>query len=609
MGNNNVNDCSQCPPPPPNTTNQCSPQIDDYYTVPNACTPAEPINEPGLSTNSSTILQNRRKICAALSDKNEWQLASKNKSIQPSIPESCNLNLYVPWVEYNGPDCNSSCKATGDGNTVICQRQTFTGDPLECCKSDLFCNPQNNQAACFSDFNRQSTCSPCYRSMTATSDTVYSNINGVITTCGQQGNNGCQDILLDYCTGKDVDNIQDLVDRWYTMPGFEAATCTKAIERNIFQNLPSPCMAVRNIPFTDNCRPTWYNSTYASSNKITTTNGNVDTAGTNVGILSSSGIAWATKVFDGVVIKYNSLGFSIGSVPGQIGYNQFQDYLYSICCQVPIICQNSLNNSCSIYSAKRLSVNPDATNWCGCYLPNSEYASYVEDYQVNKECTPMCNRISTIPNVNGANQPLLCTQDVCIIDDVTINLSNSNLDGNANISQVCGNCSGTVSSTSTCSCILSNNTLDGAQTNIDGFSLQESCSSITCNVKNPGVSGLPRTIQVPCDQASDPDSVYAQALQQLAQGEIDDRRTSIIIYLIILVIFLLLIALIYFIIKPNLTETVEKRYYAVPPKEEKAKIATPPQKPTLTSAPLGSKDLTYYSSYNSTNEIGSRWLD
>lgn len=583
------NDCTGYPPPDPIADNQCSKYASDLYLMPNFCAQAG----PGGS-------QNRITWCQRMSTANEW----KPVSTFGVNGTGCHYDTCSSYKAVPGDGCcNGCCGVTGLG--VVCQRQDFTGDPLTCCMKDLECNGgiddislKTNPPACFSDDNKQHTCSPCYRSVTSTGDTIYdvtTDSNGVVTsttTCAQAGNNGCSDILLNYCTGGDIPPdtdpsaaIQILAERWYDAALNKPGPCTNVLERQLFQNLPSKCLAVGMLPFSTSCRPKYF------ANPTTVVDGITTGAGTPVTALSAAGVQWAQTMFPQLIAKYNSLGFSLGAVPGSIGYNPFQDYLYSLCCQVPVMCQSTLDNTCSIYSARQLSVNPDATNWCGCYLPATEYQKYVDAYQINKECTPTCNRTTTIPLVNGGNAPILCNQSICVIDDVTINLNNTTVNGGINISQLCGNCGGTFGSQSNCECIVQNTTIDGAQSNLGNIDLLNVCTNTTCTVTNPGYPDLPATLQVPCDQASDPNSVYAQAQAALLAEQAAQNKQTIIIYLVIIGVFLILMVFLYFLIRPALRGPPPDRIvYPRAPAAKTAPAAAPPPRP-LGNTYIGTKSL------------------
>lgn len=611
------NDCSNYPPPDPDATNQCSKYASDVYRMPGFCA------ESGVGGKN-----NRITWCQRMSTAGEWAPQDTNGSGSCHY-DSCATYRAVP----SDGCCNGCCGITGSG--VNCKRKQFAGDPLACCMKDLECNGGTDDAslatnppACFSDTSQQDTCSPCYRSLTSDENTIYDATvrnDGTITnvvTCGDIGNGGCQEVMLNYCVGADIPTpnpdpsaaVQELASRWYDSNQGTPGPCTIALERNLFQNLPSKCLAVGALPYTSTCRPLFYpGSTLPGSDG--------STAGTPVTALSADGVEWAQAMFPQLIAKYNDLGFSLGSVPGGVGYNPFQDYLYSLCCQVPVMCQSTLENSCAIYTAQRLSVNPDATNWCGCYLPDSEYQKYVDAYQVNKECTPTCNRSTTIPLVNGANAPILCNQTICIIDDVTINLSNSTVNGGINVSQICGNCSGTFGSQSSCSCIIQNTTIDGAQSNLGNINLNTVCSSSTCTVTNPGYPDLPATLEVPCDQTTDPDTVYAQAQAALEAEQAAQNKQTIIIYLVIIVIFFVIMLVIYFLIRPELrSPPADRILYPRPTPAKTTTVATPApsQPPLYQNRDIGTRSLStiYGTQAPSTgptgffsNAIGSRTLD
>jgi len=561
----------------PDTRNQCSLYIDDIYHLPHFCTLS------GLGGK-----QNRIVWCGKLGT-NEWGVNDASGS------GSCQYDDCGAYKESPGGCCNGCCAIAGSG--VDCKRERFNGTPIDCCINDLECNgglvpadPTN--PACFSDPDQKLTCDPCQRSLTSNTNTLVSRRNGTQVTCGSRNVQGCQEIMLDYCSGVGVDD-QSWFARWVDLDG-NPQECMLALERNLFQNFPgdSKCQVKGIINLGGECTPlVLYPSTIT-----TDSDGNTITGGGPVNALSDEGVIWGRQLMNAVFAKYKSQDFVIGAIPGTPGYSSFQDFLYSLSCQVPIITQDALDSTCSIYTAQRLSLNPDVANWCGCYLPDAEYTQYVDSYQINKECTPMCNRSTTIPIVAGDNTAILCDQTVCIIDDITINLNNSNLNGGINIGQICGNCAGTLGSSSSCSCIVENNTVDAANAELGSINLLNSCSSTTCTVKNPGYRDLPATIAVPCDQSSDPNSVYAQAQAELEAAQAAARRRELGIYLLIIGIFLLLLLLLWFFIRPE-------------PKVAPPEVVVRTIKPnTNYTRAIGTSDINGYRyTYNATEaEIGTK---
>jgi len=351
------------------------------------------------------------------------------------------------------------------------------------------------------------------------------------------------------------------MERWYNPATGEETpmSCPYALKRNLYAGLGCNAADI-SLSSEYGCTP------YQSS-----------------GSLSASGAEWGQQLMSLVFEKYSTNGFTIGATPGTAGYNPFQEFLYQLCCTTPVICQQGLMESCSIYSTQRLSYYPQVANWCGCYLPDHEYDPYVNRYQINKECTPTCNRNGSIPMVEGDGSPYLCTQTVCLIDDIAVNLVSSDLSGDISINQLCGNCGSGGEGTASCSCIIEDNTIIGVEASIGSISINESCSSTQCTIANPDPKASPPTLAVPCEIATDPDSAFAQELEkaQQSQDKLDTREN--ISRLVIIGVALLLIALVYFLLWGS------DRYREKRTKAKKG-AATIPQ-PRSSSADVGTLSL------------------
>lgn len=422
-------------PPPPTTTNQCN-SIGDHWKPPGFCT-----------ANDDESF--REAVCVALGAPGEWDY---DPSSQPGIA-SC---------YYNGNTNNSvgipgSATCPGySGGDVVCVRIGYAGDNLQCCINDVAFNSQQpsgtagaSPPACFSDMAKQKTCDPCFRNITWQ------------TPCASGSGKGCRDLMHSYCLGEDLP-IGDTswINRWYDPITLQSGPCTHALKRNLFPHFNTPA-TLGSVPFP-------------SVGSCTPVDGKLYP-------VAAGGAAWGSELMRETFKKYASDGLSIGSSPGQPGYNQFQEWLQGICCASPVLCGSSLSQVCSSYTAEELPLNPSIANWCGCYLPDKEYAKYVDLYQVNKECTPMCNRPATIPIVAGDNNPYTCSQTVCIIDDLTLNFAESTA-GTVSISQVCNSCSPqSGNATGTCSCVINGNEINVASSTIGNIDIGQSCSSKTCN--------------------------------------------------------------------------------------------------------------------------------
>jgi len=176
--------------------------------------------------------------------------------------------------------------------------------------------------------------------------------------------------------------------------------------------------------------------------------------------------------------------------------------------------------------------NPSIANWCGCYLNNKEYSKYVDQYQVNKQCTPLCNRTAAIPLVTGGNQALLCDQDSCIIDDLAINLAGTTVTGKVEINQMCGNCSS--GEGASCACRIENNTINGLNSIIGNINIGETCTSAVCTQTNQDGN----LVTVPCDGSS----------SQSESGDTEEEFSSVVRIVISIVILIVIIGILFFIL-------------------------------------------------------------
>lgn len=77
-------------------------------------------------------------------------------------------------------------------------------------------------------------------------------------------------------------------------------------------------------------------------------------------------------------------------------------------------------------------------NLCGCHMKGTEYLKYAGTIQEGayRSCDPLCVKEGTVP-LFSKGVPQTCTQSNCVIDDITVNLINSTVDGGINLSQQC----------------------------------------------------------------------------------------------------------------------------------------------------------------------------
>lgn len=519
----------------------------------------------------------RRDYCSRVGDM-EWEYKSASGSCHYS---DCNKGY-----AQNTGCCNGCCGIIGKG--VECRRSKFTGDTIRCCLNDFAgCgatvqpNDPRKYDLAFSNYedgsiisqestggnktdierpdagwrcsksNCQRTCDPCLRSITSDGNTLVKNVStNKLTRCQDFNRSSdfggfCRENLMEYCSGGDLSDDDDSwIYRWMDNSGnYLRYGCLNVLARNVYG---------------DSCEGA--ESYFASLGGTACTP--VDVADYGV---SFDGIRYASELMKRVSNKYAKNGYTIGSIPGTSGYNFFQDFMYSnICCKFPFLCQSFLSDSCSAYTADQLGNSISIANWCGCYLPDSEYQTYVNSYQINKECTPMCNRSTSIPLVTATNQPRYCSGTNCIIDNLAIQLGNIDVSGDINVTQICGNCSG--GQGASCTCLISNNTVNLVGGDINNINTGETCTSTLCTAINPD-TGYTETI--PCEYVEDPYEYFNEQKElQRIQRQKEIRRRNLILLLIIFAVIIVIVIL-YMLLDPNL-EDINIPKYAIRKKRVKS---------------------------------------
>lgn len=484
--------CTKVTPPDP--VNQCNSQ-GDTYLIPGLCTML------GRNTNQQWCENN-------ISVVGEWTMSN-------DPPEVCSL-FNAPPYDSEASGCPFICESTGAVSS--CVRSNFLADPTTCCMQDLNCNTSFPDL-CFQYGTTgvtQKTCSPETRDIT--SDT-------------------CQDVVMDYCSGADLAaNDSSWIYRWMNTDGTPLGYnptgnplnngCIYAIQRNVFSTVQDIC-GVTGIP----------------------------------GLINASGYLWSQNLLNKVFAKYKQNGFVFGSLPGTVNYNLFQDFLEANVCSgtgsdlgsLPAgLCTQGLKESCSNFTTNDILRNPELANICGCYLPDSEYENYINGYGISKQCTPLCNRSSSIPLANAAGQEIICETSVCLIDDVTINVINSSVKGGIQVENICNNCSrgnfnnGGNSDLTTCQCILEDLTVDALNSTIgNNLVVNEMCGSngnnSLCTTNENG-----KIVTIPCDYESTDNPI------QEYQNEIESAENKsktvywVFVSLILALAFIIFLSFLFF---------------------------------------------------------------
>lgn len=152
----------------------------------------------------------------------------------------------------------------------------------------------------------------------------------------------------------------------------------------------------------------------------------------------------------------------------------FQNLLKDLCNQPANggFCSNNWTQICSNYTRSD-AANPIVQQFCGCYLPESQY-----NQSIQRSCDPICSNINNVQYFPGptALSPQPCNSNVCIIDNVTIDIISSNV-GPITFSQLCTNC-GVAGS---CQCIIGDIDIISQNSQLAGINLTQNCGgNVTC---------------------------------------------------------------------------------------------------------------------------------
>jgi len=460
----------------PNLTIGCDPVIGSLVRLKNTCT-----------DNNAESLAKATVLCQTYAG-SEW---------------TGYINTTNPCYYFNGgtgtveaPNSTSSCgssQAVG-GYEIFCKRTLYNGDPTSCCFLDYDYTPNPNwlgESACFAgptslfgsilspSINPKFTCNPNNRNVTSKS---------------------CKSNIESWCAGDDLVDPSDTqwISRW-TEP---VSYCRYSVNRLLNPTTPG----------------------------LTYNDGIIANSGD---ILPAQNFINAKDIVSHAIKRYQSVGFTVGALPGTSQYSPFQDVMKDICMGNPGICQNSLEKICSAYNINQFLINPGLVQWCGCYLSNPEYANYTDVLQIPKECTPICNRPDTISLVQADGvTPKKCTSNICLIDNVNLTITNSIIGGNISFSQVCGGCSGS------CQCFFDNIDVNISSSSIGGnINFAQNCGSNPTCYKNDPTTG--EKVQVSCNSnLSYTEKVVAAQLVANNKAEKNKKWIVISMLLFLFAIFL-----------------------------------------------------------------------
>lgn len=359
---------------------------------------------------------NRKKYCE-LMGKDEWRF-------KVSSP-SCKYSWCDSVTRTTGGCMNGCCSIVGRG--AYCQRIAFTANSADCCFLDYtfsgigcIINPTPTQ--------NSRTCDPQLRDITSDNFPLDRVSNG---------SSSCRTLVDGICS--------DVTSPTFVQDWQIGGKCIYAIDRNLFGNAAGTVSVLSNTPIS----PDYY--------------------------VDARGIDWARNLVSKVVEELAARGLRIPSTIGDVTYTPFQESFMLMSVSAPGIITDALKFTvCAGYTAETISYNTTLTQLCGCYLSEDQYSRYTDVYGVNKECTPTCTIPGGVRLVNEDGYTTrTCDQDVCVIDNININLGNNNSD--TDFSQICGGCGPDAS----CRCFISGLTIDAANGLIGNIDISQGCGSET----------------------------------------------------------------------------------------------------------------------------------
>ena len=183
-----------------------------------------------------------------------------------------------------------------------------------------------------------------------------------------------------------------------------------------------------------------------------------------------------------------------------------QAYLGNIlaqCAKYPAACDAQMKQLCSAMTRNDVLNAYDGlinnqNNWnivaaCGCHLPDDQYTEYGKfgiDEKYYDSCDPLCKLNPAIPKATcdgeGKNcQPWPCEQTICIIDNVTVDVMNSDIKGGINFNITCGGCDKKAGG---CLCVFSDITVFSEASRVGSIDFNMHCGG-QCAVADPNRPG------------------------------------------------------------------------------------------------------------------------
>jgi hypothetical protein len=469
----------------PKETNICS-NIGDVDVNDSFCSPE------GTSGNSK-----RADHCEAMSSAGEWVVDSQ---VGSCIYDSCDKR------STQDIGCCGLCCGLPGGSHASCRRVGTYGANLVCCLRDQACT---GRQSCFdtTEAKPPRTCAIDNRDESSPS---------------------CRTLVNDFCLGiaEDDPDPQNWKDRWLNDDVKVTRLANDAAHTPVSVVVDKPCYH------------SIYRNLYARYGAGGALAPEACLATPNIGIPTTSGFIFAQNLVNQMMSKYESEGYRIDALEGEPAIPAFNAMIWDICSTTPGLCQNYMKNHCASYTPQTILAHPSSLKWCGCYMSPDIYSTYVDLYQINQECTPICNQAGNLPLVQPDGiTAKRCTQSTCVIDNISLDIIDSEI-GTLDFEQVCSSCGQKGGS---CQCILSDLTFITGGSRINSLELKQKCGGTLC-YKNVETDTGTTVYPVPCDTDStyDPQEIERENARKAASSQTTQYVVIGVIFVIIIIVLIVL---------------------------------------------------------------------
>lgn len=112
------------------------------------------------------------------------------------------------------------------------------------------------------------------------------------------------------------------------------------------------------------------------------------------------------------------------------------------------LCSDYLDEACKPYTRGNVVMRRVLSDLCGCRVPPDK--TFLK-FTKKANCDPMCNRVGVAQRVDmNTGIEDSCNANICVINDVTLKLYSTDVEGGVLLNQICGHCG-----KDGCTCIVS----------------------------------------------------------------------------------------------------------------------------------------------------------